>query len=299
MNRRNSLCATMLPMLFADTATPNNLVWVETSFLRQFMSCADLLTDVPATEAIMSHCKYMCSHKNPALHPRNARKGKLLPKDAYDAYINIIQEELRDVVGLELSSRIINDCIIIPTENLFCEDCKQEYASELDTKVKLVKALKFLYDKLEPKDVKISRNLPPNATEDADHPYTYIVSRKFITWYRNRMARFMKQAVNAVNESIVQIDQHMTTTGFASGLDSLDFSYLWNFEKYAMSCGVVEDEGVVVRVNGPLSCESLWSLLLLLPPAPNHCLFQVHTGSSLEVSPVVATFMSVGVCGSL
>lgn len=259
------MCSNVLPTLtFLNATDPKDLVWIETSFLRQFLSCKDVFTaQLEQHKAFQSHRDLLCSHKNPALHPRIARSGKLIPKDAYDSLMEIIDGEINGTVESGIANPIKRDVVISLPSNLVCEYCMQEYKSELDGKVSFVSSVKYLYDELDPKELKSPRPLQPGEKiEDENDQYKYIVSRKFVTWFRNKTMRFMKHAINARGETMIQSDtQAISTKSNAMGLDGLNIEEFWNLEDNVVSfgtvntCGVGEDEGIAIRVNGPLTCE--------------------------------------------
>ena len=267
--RRELLLVTVLPLLrfFDATATdPNNLVWVEASFLRQFLSCNELLIAQLEHNDIQSHRDLLCSHENPALHPRIARRGKLLPKEAYDSLMDIIDGEINDTVGSDTPNPVKNDLLISPKYNLVCEYCMQHYRSELVSKVNFASSVKYLYDELDPKELKHIQ--PGDKILEENEIYVYMVSRKFVTWFRTKTLRFMKQAIIPKLEPKLQPDVHITTKSIAVGLDGLDINEFWNLRESVASVGTVtasgigEDEGVAIRVNGPLTCEFLFLVLL-------------------------------------
>jgi hypothetical protein len=263
--RRELLCTNVLPMLaFFEATNPNNLVWVETSFLRQFLSCKDLLS-AQLKHKIQSHRDLLCSHENPALHPRIARRGKLLPKDAYNSLMDIIQGEIHDTIDSDIPNPSMHDLPISSPCNLLCEYCMQEYRSELVRKVSFASSVKYLYDELDPKELKHSRDLQPGDKIIGENDqYVYIVSRKFVTWFRNKAMRFMKQAINTKEEPMLQSDVQIATKSIASGLDGLNFEEFWRFEESNLlfgtvkACDIEEDEGIAIRVNGTLTCELLY-----------------------------------------
>lgn len=265
--RRERLCVDVIPKLAVfDTTNLFNLVWIETSFLRQVLSCKELLTAQLEHPAILvSHHDLLCSHDPPALHPRIARGGKLIPKDVYDSLMIILHEEIHDTVGTNIPNRIVHDPPISLQNNLVCEHCIEAYRSELDGKVSFAIAVKNLFDDLDPKEMKYSRYLQPGETiEKGGDQYVYLVSRKFITWFRNKTLRFMKQANNAKSEKKLQLDLPMSTKykSIAMGLDGLNIEEFWNLQESESffgiieACGIGEDEGISVRVNGPFTCES-------------------------------------------
>ena len=261
--RRERLCVEVLPKLAAfDTTNICNQVWIETSFLRQVLSCKELLTTYPAT---LSRYELLCSHEAPSLHPRTARGGKLLPKDVFDSLMIILQEEIHDTVGTNIPHQMLHDPPIFLHNNIVCKHCMQAYISELDGKASFAITVKNLYDELDLKEMKDYRYIQPGeAIEEVDDKYVYLVCRKFITWFRNKTLRFMKQANSAKSEAKLQFDLPMSSNykSITMGLDGLNIEDFWNVQETDLSlgtikaCGIGEDEGISVRVNGPFTCKS-------------------------------------------
>jgi hypothetical protein len=267
--RRELLCAHVLPALTSiDKTNPNDLVWVDASFLRQFISCKDLFVAQIEHKAIPFQRDILCTHENPALHPRIARRGKLLPKQAYDALMDIIDNEIQDSVGTGILNPIKGDLLISPLRNLVCKCCVQEYRSELVEKLSFVRSVKYLFDKFDPKEMNHSRYIQPGdeSMEKGDQ-FVYIVSRKFITWFRNKTMRLMKQATMSKADPKLQTDIHGSTSSIHEGLDGLNLKEFWDFDESMQTfcnvraCGVGEDEGIAIRVNGPLTCTLFYFIL--------------------------------------
>lgn len=215
------------------------------------MSCTDRRLNFEesklSSQSVLQHRKYLCSHEFPGLHPRIARRGKLLSRQSYDAYVRSLNEERLTFIGdtASCSDIPVSDCLIGPANNLVCDDCLMEYRSELSQKLKLAEALVRIFHDLDQKETKCSLNC--GAVEPSDshaNEYTYIVSRKFATWFRSKVSRFMKH-----NASVIAAES------VAGGLDSIDFSEfeMKNSENLS-SCSSV-DESVAVRVNGSVTCE--------------------------------------------
>ena len=266
--RQERISAEFLPKLtLFDVKSSDNLVWVETSFLRQFLSCKELLDTQPICEAIPPDREYLCSHTNPALHPRIARRGKLLPNDAFDALLIIVNDEIHDTAG---AHRTMHDLPIFPLKDIVCKDCTREYRAQLVEKFSFTCAVKSLCDELDPKVLKCSRYLQAGESiKDASDQYVYIVSRKFVTWFRNKTMRFMKQAIcTKGDESKLPSGTSTSSTSITVGLDGLDINAFWNLKESNFSvvaCGAGDDEDLAVRVNGHLTCESSILLLICVP----------------------------------
>lgn len=285
--RRDIIRSQMFPNLSTCQLTnPDDLVWVESTPLLQFMSCRDRLRErlEQSDRAVLQHHDLLCSHETPGLHPRVARKGKLLPKLAYEAYIAALRVEKRDILGRDTDENSFNDCLILPTDNLICQDCAQEYRSELSQKLKRVLAMKYIYDSLDPKENKftLERGLGEAWGNESDR-YAYIVSRKFVTWFRNKVVRFMKRAGSAEAKCVECESQFiaLSAENEAEGLDGLDLSE-FSVSKDEKTGIEPDDVGVAVRVNGPITCEFFRPLVVLSMYASltDPCVLQARMGTS-------------------
>jgi hypothetical protein len=246
----------MFPSLSVFQLTnPGDLVWVDASFLQQFVSCTDHRLNFEESQncSILQHRRQLCSHKIPGLHPRIARRGKLLTRQSYDAYVAALNQERRAFCGSysRYDDFPLNDCVIVPTDNLVCDECLLEYRLELSSKLQLAEALFSIYHDLDQKERKFSVYLDPDESLGFDqNGYAYIVARKFATWFRNKVARFMKH-----NSSLVAAES------VSGGLDLVDFSEFEN--NVELPAGSSEDESIAIRVNGAVTCESLCPYCLL------------------------------------
>jgi hypothetical protein len=199
------------------------------------------------------------------LHPRIARKGKLLPRVSYEAYVEALQTEQAAMIGGNLSKSKVADCVIVPTDNLVCQICSSEYKQNLELKLMKMKELKYLYEKLDPKLSNVSLEISPEETIGREcDSYAYVVSRKFITWFRNKFSRLLKTAVAALADSRErpadgkrQITSFLEMAGasenMAEGLDffklsQLDFSHFLDDDK---------DSEFLLSVNGSVTCKSV------------------------------------------
>jgi hypothetical protein len=255
---------------------PDDLVWVDVAILRRFVSCSDRLADVLNCKGrwILDNNSLLCYHSPERLHPRVARKGKLLPRVAYEAYLEALQTEQAAMFGATLSKSKVADCVIVPTDNLVCQICSSEYKQNLELKLEKVKELKYLYEKLDPKSSSFSLEVSPEETLGREcDSYAYIVSRKFITWFRNKFARLLKASVSALADSKGRLtDGKRQTTSFpemigesenmAEGLDFFKLSQL----DFGQPLDDDKEYEIFSSVNGPVTCKSVavFSFILIL-----------------------------------
>jgi hypothetical protein len=134
--RRNDILKGVIPSVFAPSGDAGSCVWVDAEELRRFFSCRELYRDcVIGLHALpLQYKRLLCTHPTPGLHPRVARKGKLLPTDVYCAFESLLRTELK-------SETFVSDCTIT-LSNVFCTECSEGYRLELYKKVDLA-SLRF------------------------------------------------------------------------------------------------------------------------------------------------------------
>ena len=127
--------------------TEGNNVWVDSNFLRRFFSCQDGMEDIfhsaSKSSSIPRSQSLLCEHSK-GLHPRVARKGKLLPSEAYNAVEDIMRKEyamfLRDQDSYSMSSAELSlTSKFVDGSNLICKDCGLSYQQEARHKFELFK----------------------------------------------------------------------------------------------------------------------------------------------------------------
>jgi hypothetical protein len=222
--RKTRIATEMFPNLLTLewTANPDDLVWVDTAQLVQYVSCSDRMNDLldgRSGRTLLQHHELLCSHEPPGLHPRVARQGKLLPRSVYETYVAGLRQEQKSILGRDTDESAATDCLILLTDNLVCVECSRDYQAELGQKLNRVKAMKKLYDLLDPKELdcfKFEFGLGDTFGHERDN-YAYILSRRFITAFRNQISALMKSAAAAV--SVENVNE---------GLDAFDLS---SFEK--------------------------------------------------------------------
>jgi hypothetical protein len=264
-HRRDTIRTKMFPDIESCRVLASNcddLVWVDGSILLRFMSCKDRLLDRLEDEhSILQHQSLFCQHERPGLHPRVARKGKLLPRSVYEAFVVALQEEQEANIGKSIGENAIDDYIVVATSCLVCQQCCEEYRSQLSAKFVRVNAMKQLYEDLDPKGNRsctLEMGLGETLGNECDK-YAYVVARKFIVWFRKVFARLMKQAANALLDAKhLDCDTEIAEQAAMNMAEGLDFLDLSDFEMKPLSTGADEeqkDEGLVLRVNGPVTCK--------------------------------------------
>jgi len=249
-------------MLFVNSGASMDDVWVDAELLRKFVSCEDRLEEllqIPPGEPILQHQVLLCEHKT-GLHPRVARKGKLIPRAAYKSYIEILakerclfQEEGENGRFLEN----LNDCIITPKKNLACTECSESYRKELESKLELVELLKFLYNRLDKsgsfdQNVSSFQNLWDSDSESEEEynfadQNVYVVSRSFATAFREKIAKDLLRGLN--NAATASPVKPPSTTTAPKDVVTIDLEEYNNDVDYSDVKVVDEDLAVVVQID--------------------------------------------------
>jgi len=142
--------------VFLGTSTPanpteGNSIWVDSNFLRRFFSCQDGMADIfqsaSNSSAFIDARSFLClCEQSKGLHPRVARKGKLLQPDVYRAVELIMQEEHAMFLWDQGSDSLLRspplpltDHMFIEGSNLICKDCGLSYQKEARQKYDLFK----------------------------------------------------------------------------------------------------------------------------------------------------------------
>jgi len=194
--------------------------WVDGDAFRQFLACDLSLDDkLRSNKPIVCPETLLCLHGR--LHPRNARRGKLLRKSLYDSYVSLLKGELKLLSETsEVNDNDVVGCVITPNRNMSCVECSKQYCNELTKKLEFIKNVYDLYAHLkdektyqyESKFVK-SEICMDSTTEE----YLYILSRTTITTFLGLVDKLTKSAegfnkgANLVNKST-----------FLNGIDDID-----------------------------------------------------------------------------
>jgi hypothetical protein len=241
-------------------------VWVDGAPLRTFLCCSEELDHhLSDSGPLLRHKHLLCSHGG--LHPRIARRGKLLPRPIYNAYVLILQGEralLRQgLCETDADMEETNDCLVTRDSHLHCQECSKSYQDELSKKLDLVKDLKFLYEELDPKADDLSSEYEeddiPASPEDE---YAYAISRGFITKFRRAVVGMMKTLHNLDDGTTLNGSQGTRTVVY-EGLDTVDTS-MFEFEPandngegtLSSSESIIRDDDKLdEEVNGIITCK--------------------------------------------
>ena len=210
--RRSDIQTAMLGRLFSPLPIDDALIWVEATKLRSFLSCrrSTDLKDFPFGPGAQDPCIHG------KLHPRIARKGKLLTREMYDAYVLLVSKALRQEVIPKS---------VFTKSNLVCQECAAEYKGALRKKLEIVQAARRLYEGLDPKNDNFSLRATSPFQHESDR-LAFIVSKKFVTKFRQAVTKLMKMSL--VLEVSTTFDEVPTRNAelesLAEGLDAFDLS---------------------------------------------------------------------------
>jgi hypothetical protein len=260
-----------------DDHDDNLPVWVDGQALRRFVSCQeDLAPQLFGKGPLLRHKHLQCDHVG--LHPRVARRGKLLPRPIYNAYVSLLQRE-RALLRQETKGNgsknggdhvgdieePINDCLITPEANLYCETCSQSYRDELSTKLELAQNLKRVYGKLDGKDDCSLEYDEDDAPSCPQEEFAYTVSRPFITKLKRQITAMIKTLANLDDGTTLPAGGAGSLIGREAVVEGLDAMDLSNFQfdafstngKEAMANGTANSDydRLDEQINSSITCE--------------------------------------------
>ena len=250
-------------------------VWVAADPLRKFLSCGDELdTRLHEKGPLLRHQHLLCEHNG--LHPRVARRGKLLPRKLYDAYVSLLDGErklLREQMGNPpsqdaepLARDAINDCVITPDSGLFCRECSQSYRTELAEKLEFIMCLKTLYDDLAPsaEDCSLEYDEDEEPLSCLEDGFAYVISKQFISKFRKQINATFKSVANFVDGATVSFaDDGTTRAAVSEGLDAVDISAFKvqksedKVDSQDISKSTKVQDKLDIQVNSAISCKSI------------------------------------------
>lgn len=217
-NRKEFIRTKFLPNLSAcrlpASETSSDLFWVDGLWLRRFLSC-DRSLNVDSTDLRSTYLQHFSASnhtKGSGLHPRVVRRGKLLSNSAFHCLLDCLEDESQ---SLKNGPCKCNDwsSISIQAKDVFSETLSNTYRIEIAEKLRLCKKLLFLHQSLDP------TGEAGLKTEDAEQ---FVVARKFITSFRNRIAQIMKTFVNfekGVTPGVLVTDKILSVV---EGVDAVD-----------------------------------------------------------------------------
>lgn len=212
----------------------NDLIWVDGFQLRNFLSCPsnrplELNSDQSELKSFLSRREHLCSHDGVGLHPRTARRGKLLTKQMYNAYLSILSGE-----GHKEAEN--NDLLIMPSSNVWCDKCVISYQNEIEKKYNILMTLLELFRELESLSAtsKIEHENSPSNNDTL-----YAVSSKFLTDLKRYTVKKLREIIK--DKTILE-----------EGIDKLSFSEIIKSKSIVESGG---DAFMDPYVNSRITCD--------------------------------------------
>eukprot|EP00980_Cylindrotheca_fusiformis_P000669 scaffold160_cov136-Cylindrotheca_fusiformis.AAC.16 len=208
-------------------ATHDDSVWVDASFLRRFLCLGrDLDTQIQSAGPVLRHKHLLCEHGR--LHPEVSRRGKVLPRSMYDAYSSLLKGEqafLRKEAKLSSDDGTeVNDYIITPSKNLFCDSCSRTYRNQLGTKMNRLRNMKDLFDYLDPSFDE--RGLQFKREDERilcpEDEFVYGVSKRMVTKYRNAIKEILQALAKRGEGGTTDPVNGYGKKSIWEGLDSLE-----------------------------------------------------------------------------
>lgn len=202
--------------------------WVDGDAFRQFLACDLSLDDkLRSNKPIVCPETLLCPHG--CLHPRNARRGKLLRKSLYDSYVSLLKGELKLLSETsEVKNSDVVGSVITPNRNMSCVECSKQYCNELTKKLEFINIVYDLYAHMkdettyqyESKFVKQEIHADSSAEE-----YLYILSRSTISTFIGLVKKLTKLA-EGFNKG-TNLDNSSTAitlpkSSFLNGIDDID-----------------------------------------------------------------------------
>lgn len=202
--------------------------WVDGKMLRQFLACDRSLDEkLRSAEALVCPKSLLCSHGS--LHPRQARRGKLLRKSLYDSYVSLLVGERKFLSekSEEKESDVIG-CVISSGERITCEECSKLYQNELSEKLEFLRNVHDLYLDIIDETTDSTKSVKTDPTKESiEEEYSFIVARSTITKFKKLVIDLMKSVSNfakggRLEKSSSQFDSENNFV--LDGIDDLDMS---------------------------------------------------------------------------
>ena len=203
--------------------------WVDGKALRQFVACDSSLDSILKSDDPMICPMYLlCMHGR--LHPRNARRGKILPKSIYDSYVSLLSEE-RKVMCATSSVKETNviGCVISSEEGMTCDQCAKCYRNDLSKKLEFLRTIIDLYvDIIDEAKDSTKRKTRDSITHGiSKEKYSYVVTRATIAKFKKLVIDLFKAVADFWEGSYLNdstADFESTNKTVLDGIDDLDLS---------------------------------------------------------------------------
>ncbi len=243
--RRLAIMKFMLNEDHKTTPNRENSYWVDGDTFKRFMSCLDTMEDILVCDdndedkSILQHEKLLMS-KNRGLHPRTARRGKLLSAKSFLTYMLLLNTEKRILMNGKWTAHVdierLCDCPI-PGNKIECKKSAKMYQTELGEKLDKFRLLVKLYYSLDPCLGEVNVQ---DGQENEKEDY-FAIARSFVANFRKFALKLMKDATSAGKMEV--------------GLDVFELHDLmpWSVDSYQQS----SRDSIDPSVNGKIMCKSL------------------------------------------
>ena len=248
----NDLFSTDRPLeLLYDNVDPPP-VWVPGAFLRRFFSCSDRFEDDLAKDIVGDVIKTgdsLCEHGQVGIHPRSARRGKLLPRVVYETIVASLYEERESLLAdqVKVSDERQDGFVVSPSESMFCQECVDEFCLNVRPKLELLEDLLFLFEELDTKSDDASIEYETGTVFGCEkEKFVYIVARRFCTALKDHIKLIMKN-VTAVDAESFPVEEKLLPVfeSIAEGIEAIDMKDL----------EVTENSNVDKYVNSLVTCK--------------------------------------------
>lgn len=235
-------------------------VWVPGKFLRSYFSCNDAFDEFlehDIIEDVVSVSACLCSHNQKGLHPREARRGKLISSVMYETITQTLAQERAALLshGDSMEVEHQDGFVVTSSENMYCQECVDEYHLNLRPKVELLDDYLFLYRELDTAsdDAPLQYGLGPTSDQDQDK-YVYLVSRRFCSALRDHVKQIMKRVAPADSDSLKLDENYLPKyETIAEGIEVIDIKDI----QISTTSGDVDNSAIDIYVNKAITCAYL------------------------------------------
>ena len=250
-------------------------VWVDGKALRQFLACDRSLDDkLRSSDPIVCPDTLLCPHGS--LHPRVARRGKILRKSIYDAYTALLSAE-RNYLSqtTEINEGDVVGKVIDSKEKMICDHCSESYHGELSQRLEFLKNIYDLYLDIRDETKDSTKSERKDFTEDEpEEEYAYIVTRSTITTFKKLVLDLMKSVADFEkggysDNTSTQLENRRTF--ILDGIDDLDTSSFPGGQVYPATVApntesVATNDEIDVNFNSKITCKNQTSFVFFAEP---------------------------------
>lgn len=243
--RRSALLKVLGDYLADPDKDRDDVVWAKTELLQKALDCSGSVDDDFHAFKVDA---LKCPHD--AMTPETARSGKVLPLSLYQGIMRAVQAETERQLD-EAAFALPN-----PSQTMSCDECSNRYQAELRAIVRQLKKIRTLFVWLDPHRDK--DQYPDKSVPDEEDPARFIISASFVTAFRNRIGKAMKEIANG---SLPQEMKNgaLPCTDFSQGASCVDLTMFGlaptndgDAEIVHVSKSKADD--VDIRVNSKIAC---------------------------------------------